>query len=169
MDQPTTSAPTIPILSRQRPVLLVLILLAIGGAVLALWRPLWLTPPVFYNTPLVYAVCASLWIPLLFIVLIIPATRRQFAGLRQSMFVGVIIVAIFIALGISGILIVYGITLNLPGFWDCSRYMSNGLVQWSCRTTLVMDSWVDYIFEGVEGQPVARLVEIRSGSISDTP
>jgi hypothetical protein len=135
---------------------IVMVFMALGIA-LALLRPVWLTPPQFVMTPIVYLVIAMSWLPaLVFCALRRPAGPRRIPVLLAT--VGVIASVLWCTLGASSA----GMALLITGRVDCTQEMlPQAQVRYTCANNFTYYADV-YVFEGPQGSPFVRLVEMRT-------
>jgi hypothetical protein len=124
-------------------------LVLIGGAFLALWRPVYFAPPHLAASGVFYLVMAWLWIP----ALIILALRRP-AGSWPLLIIGLVPMVIVSVL-VSFLLALFFVVIPA----DCPQTRAPaGAVVYTCSMALMSDSRVTYVFEGAPGSPLVRLV-----------
>jgi hypothetical protein len=166
MAQDTTPATSLPLSRSQQYALYGVLVAAFAGILLAWWQPFWLKPEGFVYTPFVYAVIALLWIPVLVVLAVIPATRFRLNRFR----VMALIILMFVALSTAAVKYVAGslMSIQAPGVsgktWNCAtRRVANSsggeLTRWTCMGPGFMDSAPILIFEGNEADLFVRLVE----------
>jgi hypothetical protein len=166
MAQVTTPFASPPVPRARQYALFGVLLTAFAGIVLAWWHPLWLKPENFVYTPFVYAAIALLWIPVLVVLAVIPATRFRFNRLRVVIF----IVVLLVALGTAAVNFLMGTLMSGQGLriaaktYNCvKRPVANGhgadVMRWTCLGVGLMDTAPILIFEGYDGDLFVRLVE----------
>ena len=131
----------------------VVAVMLVGMGLMALW-PVWLAPPLLAYTPVIYLALALAWLPTLIICALLRPT-----GERHG-------VVLLIVIGIFGLFVVLalvgpngGVLGIMPS--DCQReVIQQGTIRYTCKQP-ILRAYVQYVFEGSQGSPFARLVETR--------
>lgn len=129
------------------------LVVALIGAGLGWWRPLWLAPPHLTETPILYILLGLAWIPVLIVCrLLHPVPARRYAVS--------LILAVLISASTGMVLITNGLQAVSDSIAPpkCnSEPLPDHQVRYTCYRSLIMGGW-KYTFEGAENSPFGRLV-----------
>lgn len=125
------------------------------GAILFIWRPIYLKPPLFRLTHLIYASIAFIWLPVLVVCL-----RLQPTGSRL---ISVAIVTISApTLICCTIFWLMSLLWTLGNAQDCTQEtIAAGLVRYTCDVGIFSDARQDQLFEGPINSPF--MFPVRTG------
>lgn len=146
-----------------RNLLIIVLILAAIGILIALAKPLWLNPAIVPAQPatslFIFALFPLIWIFVFLILVFLPKIR-----LRVVRGAGILLIvcAIF-SVGLSGVTSFQAMFIQATGF-DCAEATNPELgdpqyTQWICRAALIGDTASVYVFEGDADSQFVRLIE----------
>lgn len=141
--------------------LLVVFGAALIGAGLGWWQPIWLAPPNFHYTPLMYLVIELLWVPLLVIL-----SRQNLAAAKH---LWISCLTVLIMLGVVGITLVmtggqaFFFMADTPDEAQICRteILADHQVRYTCQRSILFGVY-QYTLEGDLGSPFAHMVEYQA-------
>ncbi len=143
-------------LTWNKSVLMILIVM-LGGGVLAIWKPLWLAPPLLFYTDILYEILGLIWLPLAIAVLILgPPGNRNYRFIMIVTGLGFISMLCLIpGLAISLITVT---NPGVAGQQGCQQeQIRQGILHYRCKFSGSSAAYT-LEFEGPENSPFVQVV-----------
>ncbi len=140
---------------------MIVLALMIVGVVAALIWPIWLALPHFQYTPYVYVGLVFLWLPTLFICVLLRPTGVTFGAVVTVLIIGYVLAVLVLAL--------VGPRVSVWAFepQDCSQQTAvEGQGHFICKHNFafgVASTYDQYTLDGPQGWPFVRLISAEHG------